>query len=462
MEFKPSRREFLQAGLALPVTSFVSVDSLSFSPQTPAGAGYRTLGKTGLRVSGVGSGVGIIPDPQVIRRAIDLGVNYFDTARGYGEGKSEQITGTALKGRRDKVVLATKTDGRTKAEILKDMDASLKALQTDHVDIWHLHSRDTPDTITDEAVEACEILKKQGKTRFIGVSAHDINAVVDKILKVGKFELDNLFSEKRFTWLSNNGGFLYAYHYEPVGSVDSYAFGLGDNQIGAEFSGHSINSYTRYSVSLLTTDDGEAGLPGGKSMDAMVSLSQAWAMGAGLGPTRVGLFGYLGHRPTAIETIGGEPIPGTGSANKSFLRIGATAQVWLGNLELVPLVTHAQDDAALGGSTEKPAWNTALLEAHYVATPRLMVQGRYELLRMSKQADPAIPKSFGNADAFALGFRAYPFLFSRDGMAIHGEFALTNTTGMAPLSGDGSGVDAADPATKIRSLSFLLAFDFAF
>ncbi|HEY6108884.1 MAG TPA: hypothetical protein VIV56_08270 [Gemmatimonadales bacterium] len=281
-------------------------------------------------------------------------------------------------------------------------------------------------------------------------------------LKVGKFELDNLFSEKRFTWLSNNGGFLYAYHYEPVGSVDSYAFGLGDNQIGAEFSGHSINSYTRYSVSLLTTDDGEAGLPGGKSMDAMVSLSQAWAMGAGLGPTRVGLFGYLGHRPTAIETIGGEPIPGTGSANKSFLRIGATAQVWLGNLEFVPLITHAQDDAALGGSTEKPAWNTALLEAHYVATPRLMVQGRYELLRMSKQADPAIPKSFGNADAFALGFRAYPFLFSRDGMAIHGEFALTNTTGMAPLSGDGSGVDAADPATKIRSLSFLLAFDFAF
>jgi hypothetical protein len=281
-------------------------------------------------------------------------------------------------------------------------------------------------------------------------------------LRVGKFELDNLLSEKRFTWLSNNGGFLYAYHYEPAGSVDNYAFGLGDNQIGAELSGHSINSYTRYSVSLLTTDDGEAGLPGGKSMDAMVSLSQAWAMGSGLGPTRVGLFGYLGHRPTAIETIGGEPIPGTGSANKSFMRIGATAQVWLGNLELLPLVAHAQDDAALGGGTQKPAWNSALLEAHYVATPRLMVQGRYELLRMSKQADPAIPKTFGNADALALGFRAYPFLFSRDGMAIHGEFALTNTTGMAPLSGDGSGVDAADPATKIRSLSFLLAFDFAF
>jgi len=69
------------------------------------------------------------------------------------------------------------------------MDASLKALQTDHVDIWHLHSRDTPDAITDEAVEACELLKKQGKTRFIGVSAHDIYAVVDKILEIGKFDV---------------------------------------------------------------------------------------------------------------------------------------------------------------------------------------------------------------------------------------------------------------------------------
>jgi hypothetical protein len=279
-------------------------------------------------------------------------------------------------------------------------------------------------------------------------------------VRVGKFELDNLLSEKRFTWLSNNGGFLYAYHYQSEGTI--YAFGLGDNQIGAELSGHSLNSYTRYSVSVLTTDDGEAGLPGGKSMDAMVSLSQAFPMGRALGPTRIGVFGYLGHRPTAIETIGGEPIPGTGSANKSFLRVGATAQVWLGNLELLPMVTHAQDDAALGGSTQKPAWNSALLEAHYVATPRLMVQGRYEMLRNSKQADPAIPKSFGDADALALGFRAYPFMFSRDGMAIHGEFALTNTTGMAPLSGNGSGEPAPDPATKIRSLSFLLAFDFAF
>src|SRR3989449_680302 len=183
-----------------------------------------------------------------------------------------------------------------------------------------------------------------------------------------------------------------------------------------------------------------------------------------LSEKRVTLFGYLGHRPTAFETVNGgvDTIPGTGSANKSFYRIGATAQIWLGNLELLPLVSHAQDDAALGPGPDKPTWNNALLEAHYVATPRFMVQGRYEVTRMSTQGDPATPKTLGDADAIALGFRYYTVMISRDGMALHGEFAMTRTTGMAPLSGDGSGVDPADPATKVWSRSLLLAFDFAF
>jgi len=189
VEFDSSRRRFLKAGLTLPAAGLVSPHRLEAFLQTPAGAAYRTLGKTGLHVSAVGSGVGITPDPGVIARAIALGVNYFDTGRMYGEGSSEQITGAVLKGKREKVVLATKTDGKTKADVMKDMDASLKALGTDYVDMWHLHSRDTPGTIPDEAVEACEMLRKQGKTRYLGVSAHDINAVVDRILQIGKFDV---------------------------------------------------------------------------------------------------------------------------------------------------------------------------------------------------------------------------------------------------------------------------------
>jgi uncharacterized protein len=192
MEFDSSRRKFLQAGLALPAAGFVTSQPLQHSNASGLSSAkvvYRTLGKTGVKVSGVGCGIGLIPDPAVLARAIDLGINYFDTARGYERGKSEEIAGTAFKGRRNKIVLASKTDAMTKAEVFKDMDDSLKALQTDHLDVWHLHSRDTPDKITDELVEACETLKKQGKTRFIGVSAHDINAVVDKIVKIGKFDV---------------------------------------------------------------------------------------------------------------------------------------------------------------------------------------------------------------------------------------------------------------------------------
>jgi predicted aldo/keto reductase-like oxidoreductase len=189
MKFNPSRRKFMKAGIVLPAAGIVSAHGFSAFANTSSNADYRVLGKTGLKVSTVGSGVGIEPDPQVIARAIDLGVNYFDTARGYGNGRSELITGAALKGKRDRVILATKTDGRTKAAIIKDMDESLKTLQMDYVDIWHLHSRDTPDTITDESVEACEMLKKQGKTRFIGVSTHAVHQVADRILDIGKFDV---------------------------------------------------------------------------------------------------------------------------------------------------------------------------------------------------------------------------------------------------------------------------------
>jgi predicted aldo/keto reductase-like oxidoreductase len=189
MEFDSSRRKFLRTGLALPAAGLIAAHYSDDAGRASAYSGYRTLGRTGLKVSGVGCGIGLIPDPAVLVRAVDLGVNYFDTARVYEKGKSEEIAGAALRSRRNRIILASKTDGLTKADVIKDMDESLKALRTDHIDIWHLHSRDTPDSITDEAVEAQEMLKKQGKTRFIGISAHDINAVVDKIVKLGKHDV---------------------------------------------------------------------------------------------------------------------------------------------------------------------------------------------------------------------------------------------------------------------------------
>ncbi len=185
-----SRREFLQAGLALPAVGLLS------SPRLEAALGavqgtpqvvYRTLGKTGLKVSGVGYGIGFVPVPEVVERAIDMGINYFDTSRDYKD--SEQIFSGVLKGKRDKIHISTKSGSMKKDDILKDLDTSLQTLGTDYVDVWLLHARDTPARVPDEAIEALEIGKKSGKARFIGFSCHDTNNMVDFALKAGKFDI---------------------------------------------------------------------------------------------------------------------------------------------------------------------------------------------------------------------------------------------------------------------------------
>ena len=106
MEFDSSRRKFLQAGLVLPAAGFVAAHHPDAFAQAPATrAVYRTLGKTGLKVFSVGCGIGLIADPAVLIRAVDLGVNYFDTARMYEKGKREEIAGEALNGRRNESVI---------------------------------------------------------------------------------------------------------------------------------------------------------------------------------------------------------------------------------------------------------------------------------------------------------------------------------------------------------------------
>jgi len=145
------------------------------------------LGKTGLKVSGVGYGIGFKPVTEVVARAIDMGINYFDTSRDYGE--SEEIFSRVIKGKRDKIVIATKSGRRKKADVLQDLDTSLKMLGTDYVDIWHLHARDTPAAIPDEALEAMAEGKKSGKARFVGFSCHDPNNMADFLIKTKVFDV---------------------------------------------------------------------------------------------------------------------------------------------------------------------------------------------------------------------------------------------------------------------------------
>jgi uncharacterized protein len=174
-----SRRNFLAAGLALPAAANASRPGAPQAvppAQQPKAAApaftYRTLGKTGLKVTSVGFGCMVTSDGSVIQRAADIGITYFDTARGYSQGNNERMVGAAIKERRKNLVLSSKTHAGTKDEALKDLDTSLKELGTDWLDIWYLHAKSSPDQITDELLEAQQVAKKAGKIRFAGVSTH--------------------------------------------------------------------------------------------------------------------------------------------------------------------------------------------------------------------------------------------------------------------------------------------------
>ncbi len=178
MTYDTSRRGFLTAGLALPLVGLTSKVGLFQSGNPPANTNspvkldYRTLGKTGLKVTTLGFGCMITSDPSVITRAADLGINYFDTARVYQHGNNEKMVGAALKGKRKQIVLSTKSPAPDKQTALKDLDTSLQELGTDYVDIWYLHGKDSPDQVNDDLIEAQQVAKKQGKIRFAGVSTH--------------------------------------------------------------------------------------------------------------------------------------------------------------------------------------------------------------------------------------------------------------------------------------------------
>jgi hypothetical protein len=134
-------------------------------------------------VTTVGYGCMITADPTVITRAVDMGINYYDTSRNYQGGQNERMVAAALGTRRKDIFLASKCDTHTGRGILAELDTSLKELNTDHLDVWHLHGLSDPAQITDELVEAQRKAREQGKIRFAGVSTHNLPAIVDRAVE---------------------------------------------------------------------------------------------------------------------------------------------------------------------------------------------------------------------------------------------------------------------------------------
>ena len=280
-------------------------------------------------------------------------------------------------------------------------------------------------------------------------------------VKIGKFELDEPISQERALLLDNTGGLYYNYFFTPPGD-NNFFTGIGGSQLGAELLGHSENDYTRYSVAVVSSNDGRTGLPSNQTYDVYVNFNQAFEL-PGLGLQRFGVYGYFGESPTFFQTSGGRAIPGTGMGNRSFYRAGAYGQWYFGKFDFQTFYMHGYDNVFLGNAVPAnqpaqlpagavgPTWNGGFVEAHYTYNPRLIGIGRYELVRMSREANPSIRGNLGNLDTWTVGYRWYPFMSPRAGLAWVQEFSRIVNAGTAPLS-----------SKDDISNSFLMGFDFDF
>lgn len=169
---------------------------------------YRTLGKTGLNVSALSFGIMRLTEPAVLFEALDMGINYFDTAHSYQRGNNEKMLGSVLKQYgREKVFVATKIKPynrylkRLGMTLLNDqksmeakMDESLVRLKTDYVDVLFLHNIQDPAwPVNDEMLGFCQKIKKTGKARFVGISFHSPGKTyvdtVDQALKADIYDV---------------------------------------------------------------------------------------------------------------------------------------------------------------------------------------------------------------------------------------------------------------------------------
>ena len=176
---------------------------------------YRPLGRTGVQVSSLclgcmmfGGRTDAAESARIIDRALDAGINFLDTANVYSRGRSEEVTGEALRrnGRRDRVVLATKVHGQmaeddpnargnSRRHIIEQCEASLRRLQTDYIDLYQLH-RPQPEIPIDETLRAMDDLVRSGKVRYVGTSTYAAWQLVESLWVSKEYGLTRFICEQ--------------------------------------------------------------------------------------------------------------------------------------------------------------------------------------------------------------------------------------------------------------------------
>ncbi len=188
-----NRRNFLKQAVVAGAAAGMGLSPRRSFAEGKAGntVTYRTLGSTGRKVTEIGFGAMNMRDPELVQAALDSGINYFDTAWYYMNGVNEEIVGKVLKPVRDKVFLTTKVLPKPPEQMMRDMETSLRRLQTDHVDLMLLHAVNTREAVLNEDfMRVIGEAKKKGMTRHIGVSTHEGHvAVMDAAVESKHWEV---------------------------------------------------------------------------------------------------------------------------------------------------------------------------------------------------------------------------------------------------------------------------------
>jgi aryl-alcohol dehydrogenase-like predicted oxidoreductase len=198
---------------------------------------YRRLGQAGVKVSPICLGAGVrgpLDEERFIRtieHAIDLGCNFIDCANNYGVGRSETLLGQTIKGKREGLVITSKVftkagpgpndQGLSRPHIMREVERSLKKLQTDWIDIYYLHKPD-PETRIEETLRTMEDLVRQGKVRYVGASNHSAAQVIELLWAADRLGLEPIVC------LQNQYNLLRRYPVEPelLGVCRRYGLGL--------------------------------------------------------------------------------------------------------------------------------------------------------------------------------------------------------------------------------------------
>ena len=305
-----SRREFLEnvgLGAAAGTTLLLLKDTANAHPAGDL-IPKRALGRTGAKVSilafGCGSRFLMYKDEDsanaILNRAIDSGITYLDTAYAYGDGQSETRVGKVMATRRKDVWLATKIPDRTRDEFLRRLESSLKRLQTDHVDLVHIHSLGQAEDLAkieapNGALKGLMEAREQKMARFVGMTSHTNGEVMAQAIK--RHDLDCVQMALN---ASRNGRFeelaLPAANAKNLGiiamKVTGQEFLVGDGPGKAE-----MKSLLRYSMSLPVTT-AVVGMPRPEMLGHNVEIARSFSplsdqeqerLRQQLGPAREGL-----------------------------------------------------------------------------------------------------------------------------------------------------------------------------